>query len=153
MYAQNNPQPSIRNQDDQRRTRALNGALQLALTNRHTQFSPTLFLHPTPLSPLCLPSSPPPPASQHCAPDESASVCVKGRVVHGVAWDRLCAKATGLVDTLQKSRGRPRTHRHPHTHTHFISPIQKLTVQQAVPSSPGLLGPSLLHDDKHPPVL
>lgn len=57
---------------------------------------PFLLLHPTPLYPVAAPSHPPPSFSQHCALDESASVCLKGRVVHGVAWDKLSAKATGL---------------------------------------------------------
>lgn len=68
-------------------------------TNTHfLQFFPNSV---TPPKRLCTPSAHPPPTlllrsvSQYCALDESASVCVKGRVVHGVAWDRHSAKATG----------------------------------------------------------
>lgn len=84
-------------------------------TNTHfLQFSLTLLLHPN----AFVPHLPPPPTllprsvSQYCALDESASVCVKGRVVHGVAWDRHSAKATGPSTQLILALQCRRTHMH-----------------------------------------
>lgn len=69
----------------------LNGALQMTWT--HTCFIQFLPNSVTPPNAFVPHLPPPAPVSQHCALDEKClCVYVKGKVVHGVAWDRLIAR-------------------------------------------------------------
>lgn len=86
-----------------RKTMKLLKSLPVQMTPTHTlPLNFPLLSYPT-RTPLCppaphLPSPLPPsllPVSQHCALNNSVSVCVKGRLVHGVAWDGPNTSATG----------------------------------------------------------
>lgn len=80
-----NPKPRPCNQDDQI---LVGKPMKRTLSyDQHTNTRSSFFLSkPNTIVPH-LPSATP----QHCSLDKSASVCFKGRVVHGVAWDRLSA--------------------------------------------------------------
>lgn len=111
---------------------------------------------------LCTPSAlsrPPHPVSQHCALDESASVCVWKANGAWCGLGQTECKATRSTDLLFCLC----IHKHTQikipsvlSQTYIIDKWHQkknLTVQQAVLSFPGLLWPSLQCDDKHQPVL
>lgn len=73
-------------------------------------------------------------------------VCVKGRVVHGVDWDRLSAKATGHRSVAQ-------THNRSVSLVKVMSEIkEKLTAELEVPFSPSQPGLVRRHGGKRPPA-
>lgn len=117
-------------QDNQKRMKPLN-TFSFQMTRTHTHVLQVLPSSLTPLKLCCTPFAPfhpSPPVSQHCALNQSVSVCVKGIVVHGVAWDRLI-DCQGHGTNKSSTQLTPE-HTHAHAHTHTIRNIISSQIQR-----------------------